>query len=214
MLHRSMSLRPQREKGVAVLDTRRGNSQTMALVRLKLSGAIGGAAIVALVCAAPARAECDVEPSVRNSSAFQILKSQPSRLFTLYPKGGGAAIVTVAALTADDPTFARIIAGQLGAATSDQKTAVGKGFASAYDLCRNSDAVNAARIVDIVIGIRIPEIQAAFQKSDATALPPPRPLPGRSSRPAVGSVNIMPAPETFGGASKLPDPFGPPEQWR
>lgn len=185
----------------------------MASVRLKLSGAIGGAVFVALLCMTPARAACDIEPTARTSLTFQVIKAQPSRLLGLYPKGGSGAVATVAALTADDPTFARIIAGQLGSATTDQKTAIGKGFAIAYDTCRTSDAVNAARIADIVMGIRVAEIQAAFQKSGATTLPPPRPLPGTSSRP-VGRITIAPPPENFGGAAKLPDPFGPPEQWR
>lgn len=131
------------------------NSRTMSL-DLRMVLVVGLTALGAAVSTAPAFAACAALPA-----GAPVVS--PGDLLGRFPSGGGGMVSEVRNMVATNPGSVDGIGAILGAASADQKQAIGAGLGQAAGLCTRQEPDSARRIQEAVLRMNNSDVSTAFQ---------------------------------------------------
>lgn len=125
-------------------------------ITLKAALMVGLATVGAAVSTAPAFAACATLPA-----GAPVLS--PGDILARFPSGGGGMASEVRNMVAANPGSVDGISAIVGAATPDQKKAIGAGLGQAAGLCTRQEPESARRIQETVLRINNDDVLLAFQ---------------------------------------------------
>lgn len=125
-------------------------------LNLKMVLVVGLTALGAAVSTAPAFAACAALPA-----GAPIVS--PGDLLGRFPSGGGGMVSEVRNMVATNPGSVDGIGAILGAASADQKQAIGAGLGQAAGLCTRQEPDSARRIQEAVLRMNNSDVSTAFQ---------------------------------------------------